>query len=460
MSDEKKDLTRIEDLSDLLHEVNSDLDDKLEHANKDNSSSVEIDQLEQSPSVEEGPLNDENFSDNEESNQLSDEISSESFDSDSFGSDSDSFSNLDSDFSEEETDPNFSMESTELDSADASFSDKESSFDSKESSFQEKPEAIDNTDPSFETELAPEINESSEEQDNFKPALPSIPEKNSFKTELDYEKQDKNSDNLTTTSTARENFKDIQNFGQNITHGKIKTGGNPPFSVLVRDIKYKEDSDDIAIILKEYSILNDENSTLINQSLSQGTLLIPQISEYAAIFLAHKLRRFHCDIQVGLSDEITPSKINGTNSRGLVSKRNLHQNIIKEFTLKSSVTESNKIIITSTPTLDGHNIENYLDIITESIIIQSAELKKDNLKEIDINDSKQEWTIPTNIYYKQITEKLKKQALLLKADAIVGINFTLTPVIDNFETHQVSQYKLTCTGNAVKTREIEKKENE
>ena len=78
-------------------------------------------------------------------------------------------------------------------------------------------------------------------------------------------------------------------------------------------------------ILEEHNIINDSTRPDFTRGIENGALLISQINEYSAIFLAHKFRRFDLDLQIGLSEELHPTK-SYSNSMGLVNKHHLYQN--------------------------------------------------------------------------------------------------------------------------------------
>jgi hypothetical protein len=128
-------------------------------------------------------------------------------------------------------------------------------------------------------------------------------------------------------------FEEVKNFAQNFSYGQTQVGGNPPFSLIIRNLKYSEEAQDLLIILRELGIVTDQNTENAAKSLELGSMLIPQISEYSAIILAHKLRRFDCDIEVGLSDEVHPPKSGDSNPRG-PTKNLVFAKILQRVTIK------------------------------------------------------------------------------------------------------------------------------
>src|SRR5690606_22631055 len=226
----------------------------------------------------------------ESENSFSDE---ESFDFDS-GSDSDSGS----DFS---TDTSFD--------SDTDFSNNEFTMDESEedSSFTSEFETTD--DPfssSIEKETQNEIDEI-EELPQFDQDLPSSPIEDTQVIE-DFapieempviEKTPLPQTEIAPSFSAPENFSDLKKFAESSSFTGMASEGNPSFSVLIKEIKYLEDAQDILTLTKELGLAMDSDEVLMTR-LTRGEFLVPRISEYAATFLAHKLRRFDIDIMVGL----------------------------------------------------------------------------------------------------------------------------------------------------------------
>jgi uncharacterized protein YbjQ (UPF0145 family) len=272
-------------------------------------------------------------------------------------------------------------------------------------------------------------------------------------------------------TTTRENFQDLRDFGNSITYGLVQTGGNPPYSLIVRQLKFEEDARDILILLREHGLVTSENEETISQGLEQGSLLISQISEYSAIYLAHRLRRFDLDLRIGLSDQLHPSKSYNPENKGLVSKHNLSQNFQEDVILEDRVVHIEDIVMATTPTIEGYSIYKYLDVMTSHTIIKEDELKRisgaiDNeeleqdsgfsLKSSvyeslhqEESDMMNNYSLGLNEIYQELSIELKNQAFKLEANAVVGINFALTPMIDSGSAKGNTTYKITCSGNAV-----------
>jgi uncharacterized protein YbjQ (UPF0145 family) len=496
---EKSDLTRIEDLSEFLHQDDPDVDAQLD-TSSDSPPPVDelpgLDDLEDGDEEESFPEfrpNSEDEDESEEQDSLDDFSSTDetqsdfSIDSDDFNSDSEDnedfsgeeFSMEDSseDFSEDSTEENsfetddFSMDPQEDDSQEKDTTTEEVSFDDNEDDFSQ----------SFDEE-----SESEGEEESFDFAESSLDDE-SNEDEVSFEEttEEESFDQLDSTEDTEEEplepvsdfaeevvqepvqqtyvdksekFEDVKSFAKNITYGKIAVGGNPAFSVILRNVKFEEDAEDIIILLREHGVLDESNEESMQQSLESGSLLISQISEYAAIFLTHKFRRFDLDIQMGLSDELHPSKSYERDSVGLISKSRVNQNKSETNRIEKHDIELDSIILATTPTLENYKIVEYAGIVTEFSIITNEQLTSDSqLSELherkakghldeeksDNDEEDFEITISHNDIYKDLSEKLRPHCLKKHANAVVGINFQITPLSDG------EKYKISCSGSAV-----------
>jgi hypothetical protein len=231
-----------------------------------------------------------------------------------------------------------------------------------------------------------------------------------------------------------ETFEEVKRFAEESSFTGMGVEGNPSFSVLLRNVKYVEDVNDILILLKELQLLSDgEEET--KKRLTRGHLLVPRISEYAAILLTHKLRRFDIDIQMGLSDEIHPPKHHEAPETGLTSRHTLHQNQSHNFHFDHPKLEISQVIVSATPTLQGYQVVRYLGVASEHKTID-AELVEDESSE----------DVPR--YYQELAQKLRAHAVKAHSNAIVGLNYQLTPIPSEFGGSN-HKYRLSCTGNLV-----------
>lgn len=451
MSEQKKDLTRIEDLAEYIHELSekdSTLDETPPELPDENVSNEPVFDGGDSSSVEASDdLNfTSNFSDsteeknletsNLESNFSSEEnFTSEEFTSGDFTTDNSSGTSIE--FNDNsEVDSNFSSSSDSLD-----FNSPENSQSTEEINENRSFATEENSFPNDEDNFYKNDENISTEMQNPSETLDSPEKVNEQTTQVfDSSTLDIKSSLSNTVPTNQtqhispEDFKDLKKFAENTSLTGMAAEGNPSFSVLISGIQYTEDAEDILILLKELSLINeDEEAT--KRRLLRGSFLVPRISEYAAIFLSHKLRRFDVDIQVGLSDDIHPPKHGEKPETGLVSKHSLYQNQSHHFHFSDPKIEISQIIISSTSNLEGYQIVKYIGVATEYHLIDQHVLEDETSNE-------------TPKLYNELAIKLKAHALKLKANAVVGINYQITPLPGEIGNSHI-KYRLSCTGNLV-----------
>lgn len=234
--------------------------------------------------------------------------------------------------------------------------------------------------------------------------------------------------------TPKENFEDTRSFAEKAVLAEGPAECNPAYSVIARNIRFLEDSEEILSLLKEVGFPEDMRSQFQRQ-LERGTLLIPRVSEFTAIFICHRLRRFRLDLQMGLSDLLHPPKNGQDVDKGLISRKSLGQNQQHQFLFKGDTEGARHIILSTMPQLDGHTIDRYLGVASEHAFLGAEVVENETAEAIHKS-------------YDELAQKLKAHALEHKANAVVGINYQLTPMphesaIGNY------RYKLTCTGNLV-----------
>ncbi len=426
--DDRKDLTRIEDLSEFLHEEDPELDNQFGGFNRPEPSStgINLDAL------------DDNFNDSTPEFGSSDGIA----DSDQLPPD------LPPDIPADESEGDFQFQSedsfAETASDELSFSLDESLPDSESSQDFEvslsEPDPIEDESPDFQ-----EVEEVPFEEPPFEePPVEAI----------------------SAPRTTPERFEDVKTFAQHFTYGQSTGGGNPPFSIIVRHIKFKEEADDILALLREFGIVTATNEAETLKALEFGTLLIPQISEYVAIVLAHKMRRFDLDLEVGLSDEIHPSKSGETNPRGLVKKQRLKQNTTESMKCADIDQSIKDVLISTTSSLEGFKVARHLGVQTTVAIIEEDEIEKlafisrqerehsENFEAEDDQDTFKKFKQNYEALYEDLKNQLIQKAYAQNANALLGLNFQLNPVpFDRRET-RVNAYQVTCSATlAVVSRE-------
>lgn len=484
----KPDLTRIEDLSEFLHQDDPETDALLEGLDdqQDEENAIvtgedlsSIDSLDddftlsndsQDDSDEEAFSLDEQstFSDEEETQSdfqmpdlpqedgMEDEIEDEEEFHTDFQSDHDLEDGNESSF-ESDFDGGFeaSFDDNQDDQTEDSFEEDdqlENLEQSEDLSFDQNDENFDKEDDSYDFDESSDESQIEEDDINNNDDQQDIEEAPSFdqNTDIEYpiEETINNPDNAReliqqapSAAKERENFEDLRRFSENITYGNVAQGGNPPFSIVLKKIKYLEDGEQIIEILEEHGLVNTSNKTVMQQSIQHGTLLLSQLSEYAAIYLCHKLRRFDLEILMGLSEEIRPSKSYENEEKGLIAKTNLNQNksIYQEFEEKEIAPKD--ILVTLAPQLENMQIVRYIDIVTSHKIVSEHDLRR-NQNEVD---QMEKFELDQSEVFDQLKEQLRLKAHALKANALIGLNYQTLRLSEG----EQSEFKITCSANAV-----------
>ncbi len=203
-----------------------------------------------------------------------------------------------------------------------------------------------------------------------------------------------------------------------MSFGKVKMGGSPAFSVLLRGIP-KKNHEKVIEFLKEVGLLEDEKSTRLSLELNQ--LLIPQIGEYSAIYIAGKLKNYCKELKVGLAQSIHKSNEYEDDNRGIVSIDNIKQNKEFNFTLEDSKRQEyiESILCSSSSSIEGYQTIANFGIITEKQFIQTQGIEPStNVDAIDFDED-------------LLISKLKLKAFESGANAIVSMNFNLSAISEN-----------------------------
>lgn len=524
MSD-KDDITRIEDLSEFLHNEDEEFKSLEELAGEipeePTSSSDEGDDLpftqqQTDPTMslpESSPFDedDQSFDSNEEveveeeDNFGNEEIEEPSFEENSFPEETfeeepaefnadfaEDFETEDSDFDTEDEASGF--ESTEFqDDFDDATEFETQSFESDSDEFEDI-----NEDSIPEIELTDE-DDFSNDNDFDSPSieapeidLPEIPEAEVSEVTISAQ-EEIGPEELELTEaepegkielpveieSAQDDLSDLTKVQENLFHGSQAEEGNPPFSIKIENIKYIEDAEAIASILVELQIVQADEKEQLIQSLQTGRYLVSRVSEYVGILLCHKIRRFHLDYEMGLTHEINPPKSYDSDDSGLVSKKTVYRNK-KHFLQFSSELKITDIIATTLSSVPRYEVLKYGGMITAVKLVNEDNLKINESFENELNQKVPEHELTgltldriksanlqaveslvpdissfqVNYYqykkdieftYNELIEELKTKALEHELNAVVGIQFQITPVHKN-SFHDMT-YQITATGN-------------
>lgn len=401
MSDSKKDLTRIEDLGEFLHELD-DTEDFLAPPEFVQEDAPEAELPDLPPEAAFG-----DFSTDAEGAAV-ESFGSDAFEGDAFEAASFS-SEMPTDADLEESQAPFELtEETEV-------------FEAPTLDDDEAPEALAAADE-VEEDVEPEAEPEAVTEPRSDYAFESDSELSQLKEEVK-------------AYAPKEDFSETRRFAENAMVTDTTAECNPAFSVMARGIRFIEDSEEILDLLKEAGFPEDMRAQFQRQ-IERGTLLIPRVSEFTAIYLCHKLRRFQLELSMGLSDLLHPPRKGLEVDRGLVSRKTLGQNTQHQFQFRGDADAARSIILSTMSQLDGHSVDRYLGVASEHTFLDSEIVENETTEAIHKS-------------YDELALKLKGHALQQKANAVIGINYQLTPMPVESPGLGNYRYKLTCTGNLV-----------
>lgn len=439
MADDKRDLTRIEDLSEYLHEDDEEVDRLLSDLPPTPAHDLDaLPDIKDEDEEGEGDLpptpfgaDDESFSDTDDE-ELSSVDSDDSFSFSDEGEGESVFGEVtedddasSEDFSFGESDFNSDDSSFTLDAADDSFADTSEEDSFEEVSNESNQDDFSLTDSQEETFDASSEQNSLSDFNEFTDASISMPV-----SEVESAKP--------SPGFHQESFTDVRRYASSISYGAMTQGGNPPFSVILRNIRFKDECEDILLILKEHGLVSPSNELEMKKSVENGAILISQLSEYSAIYLAHRLRRFDVEVQVGLSEELHPSKSYLPDAERPINRSSFHQNKQQSFQNDTSTIDLKSILVSTANSLPNYQIIRYLGVLTDHSLIDEVQIRE--LEQVEGQDNMGE-------LYDQLTERMKAKVLRKGGNALLNFNFQMTPV--GSSRSESLEFKVTCTGTAV-----------
>lgn len=436
-----QDLTRIENLSEFIHEDDTAVDRLFESFNSPGKSSSSEDST--TDSDEEGPQL-YNLDELENSPETTEEVESEYSEA------------VDSEMTEYESESQ--IEST-------NFSSEESSEFTDYQSTEEESDSF--AESSWDSPTADDSAEEEEEEDQLPPPIPEEINESFFQEESpsSFSEIEEEPSFEEPPHQVAEHYSEVKSFGNNITPNEhFSTAANPPYSIVIENIQYKEDAKDLQKVLEDFEIITAANASDYQVAINNGRVLVPQISEYKAIMLGHALRKFNFSIQVGLSHQVFSPSVESAEFKGLISKKFSHQNLKENATKRERNFEIEDIHITSLSEIPEFEIVQLHDVKTLMSVISQEELQRlefvesalrahDFAGDIDQSsiDEAMSETIEAYESYQKSFEylfsdmilRLRQEAFELGLNAVLGVNFNLTPLTTGID--QKTSYTITCT---------------
>ena len=222
-------------------------------------------------------------------------------------------------------------------------------------------------------------------------------------------------------------FSDVKDELETFVVKHVPFESYPSYSILVKEIKSNLHKRDIQLILKEFGLLQSETEkNLIERSLSLGHLLIPRISEYAAIFFANKFELLNLSIEYGPSIDFNPEGLQNNDlwDRGPMTGASFHHHHEEGEILEQ---KNSKIFFSKLTVLPGHEIQMLGQIFHQTLNIDQSLFQE--LQESDLS---------------ALTEHLQflsEQAQSIKANAILNLDIKVL-------SDRKNQVQLLITGEA------------
>lgn len=444
MVNKKNDLTRIEDLTDFDHEEDPETDAILDKAKADLADSNEDDSqnFEDTQNDEDSSFFTEDTGTLEEVTPLLQEDEDEG--NEVVSSDSDLNEESSFDFQEEvEEDINNSIEDNEFEEEEPTFNSEATDEDfvvTEENFLEEDPFSFDESNPvdNFEENIS--FDEVEVEAEAEQKVVKEIKAEVTIEENLDFIQEEKTLDPPNSLPIEKvipaqvQDLQDINQFANKKVFAKVLTEGSPAFSIKLSNIRFKEDAQDILQILNEHKFITIMNEKIITDGLFSGNTIIGHISEFAAISLYHKFRRFDLTQEMGPAEKLHVSDTYKNDNLSPISKRELFQNLVTEDSPSQLSKElRNKVFCSVSDQIENLSISDYLGTSSVSGFVDSISSGTQTTQNLDeIHESLQ--------------NKLMDKAQSKNANGIINLSYS----INHVEIDNIQKFQVICSGNIVK----------
>ena len=244
---------------------------------------------------------------------------------------------------------------------------------------------------------------------------------------------------------TKPNLDSVKSFGEKIIIGKPKIDANPPFSMLITN-KSKKFSDDLKKELQ--TILENEDLGIqFNDLVIQfetGKILLPQISEYAAVFIAQRIRDLVDNIELDLASEIfkSDSLADEPTEQIFNDAEMLEARTEEVHDIGAEPTKESDLFSTNLGEIAGFQVTRVLSIISHSEVISATIAENQHSQDFENLSDK-------------LTKILIKKAFDLGAHGILGISYSLKPLESGMDKGSGvidRAYRVLATGTAVRAR--------
>ncbi|MCB9093529.1 MAG: heavy metal-binding domain-containing protein [Halobacteriovoraceae bacterium] len=224
----------------------------------------------------------------------------------------------------------------------------------------------------------------------------------------------------------------------------VEFENTPSVSLKISHIYGSSTQKEVMRILREFLTIEEDEENIWLRALERGQVLIPRISEYVSICIAHKLRKYPLEFAMGLSEEIFQSDVEEF-QKGPVNSETMKLNKTFSYEKTKSKTKFDDIIITTTPQIENGHIINYIGLAFEEKTVNIADYHS-NVIEIETSEGETSGVEKFGFkeIYRELSEKLKHHAFNRGGNGVINIQFQNIP-IPNKENY----YKISCSGTIV-----------
>jgi hypothetical protein len=199
-------------------------------------------------------------------------------------------------------------------------------------------------------------------------------------------------------SVSEEIFEDVKEEMETFVLKHVAFESYPSYSLYISEIKTGRQRNSIKLLLKEYGLMqSDTEKELIQRSLQLKHLLIPRISEYAAIFFANKLEGLNVHIKLSPSEDLGSQ--HELWDKGPITQESFHHHQEVGDIVRPSV------FISQNFSFADKSVRLLGIVLQQTIILDRSEVKEN-----------------FHIYFNRLQE-LKEQAREVNANAILGLSF-------------------------------------
>lgn len=258
-------------------------------------------------------------------------------------------------------------------------------------------------------------------------------------------------------ATQKQDLSQVRKFGEKLAIGTPKIDASPAFSLLIKgqggpfDEKTRKAIENV-IANEDYGIRIED----VAVQLDSGKLLVPQISEFAAITLAQRLRDVVDTIEVDLAAEIfkgSATEMTVDDESPLLDAEHFESHHEEVRDIGAEPASEKDLFSTNLNELAEFKVTRILSAVTASEIVPA---------EVAENAFSREFERVTE----KLTQELVSRAFQLGAHGVIGINFSLRPIDAYKDPHMPDRddqghstfqnirraYRLMGTGTAVRVR--------